>query len=191
MTGVVNSVSNLADDQPADDRDAERLAQFGTGPGPQHQRQRAEHRRHGRHQNRPETKQAGLINRLTRRQSLDALGLQREVDHHDRIFLDDADEQNDADDGDDVEVVVQQHQRQKRADARRRQRRKNSDRMDEAFVEDAQHDVHRDDGREEQEYLVGQRRLKGRRGALERGGEADGKADFFFGLLDGVHRRAK
>ncbi len=34
-----------------------------------------------------------------------ALGLEREVDHHDGVLLDDADQQHDADDADDVEVV--------------------------------------------------------------------------------------
>ena len=96
----------LAEHQSADDGDAERLAEFGAGAGAQHQRQRAEDRRHGGHQDRPEPQQAGLIDRLARRQAFDALGLQREIDHHDGVFLDDADQQNDADDGDDVEIVA-------------------------------------------------------------------------------------
>ena len=99
--------------------------------------------------------------------------------------------QDDADDGDDVEVVVQQHQRQQRADARRRQRRQDGDRMDEALVEHAEHDIHRHDRGDDQEHLVGQRRLEGRRGALERGDEADRQADLLLGLLDGVDRGAE
>ena len=35
------------------------------------------------------------------------LGLQREVDHHDRVLLDDADQQNDADDRDHAQIVMQ------------------------------------------------------------------------------------
>ena len=46
-----------------------------------------------------------------------ALRLQGEVDHHDGVLLDDADEQDDADQGDHAEVVAEQHQRQQRADA--------------------------------------------------------------------------
>ena len=103
---------HLADDQAADNGDAERLAQFGAGSGTEHQRHGAEDRGHRGHHDRPEAQQAGLVDRVTRRQALDALGLQGEVDHHDGVFLDDADQQNDADDGDDVEVVAQQHQRQ-------------------------------------------------------------------------------
>jgi hypothetical protein len=34
-----------------------------------------------------------------------ALGLQREIDHHDGVLLDDADQQHDADDGDDVQIL--------------------------------------------------------------------------------------
>ena len=70
---------------------------------PEHQRQRAEHRRHRRHQDRPQTQKAGLVDRFARRQALAALRLEREVDHHDRVLLDDADQQHDADDADDVE----------------------------------------------------------------------------------------
>ena len=52
------------------------------------------------------------------------------------------------------------HQRQQRADAGRRQRRENRDRMDVALVQHAQHDVDRDERREDQQRLVGQRGLE-------------------------------
>ena len=58
---------HLADDQAADDGDAERMAQLGAGAGAEHQRQRAEERRHRRHQDRPEAQQARLVDRLARR----------------------------------------------------------------------------------------------------------------------------
>ena len=134
---------HLADDQAADDGEAERLAQLGAGALAQHQRQRAEDRRHGGHHDRPEAQQARLVDGVARRQAFDALGFQREVDHHDGVLLDDADQQDDADDGDDVEVVAEQHQRQQRADAGRRQGREDRDRVDEALVEHAEHDIHR------------------------------------------------
>ena len=47
------------------------------------------------------------------------------------------------------------HQRQQRADAGRRQRREDRDRMDVALVEHAEHDVHRDDRGEDQQQRVG------------------------------------
>ena len=89
---------HLADEQAADDGDAERMAQLGAGAGAEHQRQRAEERRQRRHQDRPEAQQAGLVDRLARRLAFVALGVEREVDHHDRVLLDDADQQDDADD---------------------------------------------------------------------------------------------
>ena len=49
-------------------------------------------------------------------------GGEREIDDHDGILLDDADQQDDADDADDAEVVAAQHQRQQRANPGRRQR---------------------------------------------------------------------
>ena len=44
---------------------------------------------------------------VLRVEPLDALGLEREVDHHDRVLLDDAEQQHDADERDDAEVDVQ------------------------------------------------------------------------------------
>ena len=47
--------------------------------------------------------------------SLRALGLQREVHHHDGVFLDDADQQEHADQRDQREVLAQHQQGQQRA----------------------------------------------------------------------------
>ena len=55
---------------------------------------------------------------------------------------------------DDVEVVAGDHQRQQRADAGRRQRGQDRDRVDEALVQHAQHDVDGDDRRQDQQQLV-------------------------------------
>ena len=64
--------------------------------------------------------------------------------------------------------------------------------MDEALVENAEHDVHRHDRGDDQEHLVGQRGLKGRRGALERGDEADRAGrPRFSACCDGVDRLAE
>ena len=35
--------------------------------------------------------------------------LKREVDHHDRILFDDTNQQNDADERDQAEIVIEQH----------------------------------------------------------------------------------
>ncbi len=63
--------------------------------------------------------------------------------------------------------------------------------MDKALVEHAQHDVHRDDRREDQDQLVAERGLKRQCGALKHGDHADRHADVFLGLLDRVDRLAE
>src|SRR5215469_10909862 len=78
---------HLANDQPADDRNAERPTQFGTLAKADRERQRAEHRRHRRHHDWPEPFEAGLIDRLARAPTFAAFGIEREVDHHNRVFL--------------------------------------------------------------------------------------------------------
>ena len=74
-----------------------------------------------------------------------ALRLDREVDHHDAVLLHEADEHDDADEGVEVEVDAEEQQRRERAEAGRRQARENRQRVDEALVEDAQHDVDHED----------------------------------------------
>ena len=83
-----------------------------------------------------------------------AFGFEGEVDHHDAVFLDDADQQDDADDGDDAELLAKENQRQKSADAGGRQRGKNGDGMDEAFVQDAEDDVDGDERGQDQQRHV-------------------------------------
>ena len=68
----------------------------------------AEQRRHRGHHNRPEAQQRRLIDGFRGALALFALGFESEVDHHDAVLLHDADEKNDADDGDDVEIQCEQ-----------------------------------------------------------------------------------
>ena len=165
MTGVVNRVSTWLTSRPPTITRPSGWRSSAPEPRREHQRQRAEQRRQRRHQDRPEAQQRRLVDRVDRRHALVALGVEGEVDHHDRVLLDDADQQDDADDGDQAQVGADQLQRQQRADAGRRQRRENRDRVDVALVEHAQHDVHRDDGREDQQQR-----------AVERGAERFGRA---------------
>jgi hypothetical protein len=55
--------------------------------------------------------------------------VEREVDHHDRVLLDDADQHDDADEGVQVEVDVEQQQREQRAEPGRRQAGENRQRV--------------------------------------------------------------
>ena len=112
----------------------------------------AEDRREGRHHDRAEAQQRGLADRGLRRQA-DPAALEREVDHHDRVLLHDADQHDDADHGDDRQVHAEHHQDDQRADARRRQAGNDRDRVDEAFVEDAEHHVGREYRSQHQDAL--------------------------------------
>src|SRR6516164_892984 len=100
----------LRHQHPADDRDAERLAQFRATATTKRNGHRAEQRGERRHHDRPEAQQTRLMDRLLRALAFEALGLQREVDHHDRVLFDDADQQDDADDRDHRQLVMQEHQ---------------------------------------------------------------------------------
>jgi hypothetical protein len=55
--------------------------------------------------------------RLPGRLALLALGVQGEVDHHDGVLLDDADQQDDADDADHAQLMAGHQQGQQGADA--------------------------------------------------------------------------
>ena len=68
---------------------------------------------------------------------------------------------------------MQDHQRQERADAGRRQGGQDRDRVDVTFVENAEHDVDDEDRRRDQQRRRFQRGLEGLRGALE--GPVDGR----------------
>src|ERR1700712_179329 len=128
----------LRHDQTTHNRDPQRTPEFRPRAPAEHQWQRAEKRGHGRHQDGPETQQTRLIDSLARRFALLALGFKREVDHHDGVFLHDPDQQHNANDPDDVQIVPGNHQRKQRADAGGGQRGKNRDWMDEALVQHAQ-----------------------------------------------------
>ena len=84
------------------------------------------------------------------------------------------------------------HQRQQRADAGRGQGREDGDRVDEALVEHAQHDVDVDDRRQDQQQLVASEAWKAQRRALEAGRDRWPACRCRASrLLDRVHRRAE
>ncbi len=109
-----------------------------------------------------------------------------EVDHQDGVLLHDADQQNDADERDDGQIVPGEHQRQQRADARRRQRRENGDGMNEALVQHAEHDVHDEHRGHQQQQLIRQVAAEGERRSLKGGADAGRDADAAFGVFDGL-----
>ncbi len=128
------------------------------------------------------------MDRFLRALALVALRGQCEIDHHDRVLLDDADQEDHADQRDDAQIVVQQHQREQRADAGRGEGRQDRDRVDVALVEHAEHDVDDEDRGSDQERGRGQRRLESLGGAAERASDGRRQAQFAFQRLDAIHR---
>src|SRR6059036_1170311 len=181
----------LGEEEAADDGDAEGAAQLGAGAGAEGEGKAAEEGGHGGHHDGPEAEQASLEDGLMRRQALGALGIQGEVDHHDGILLDDANEQDDADEGDDAEVDAAEEEREDGADTGGGQGGEDGDGVDVALVQDAEDDVHGDEGGEDEEGLVGEGGLEGLGGALEAGVDGGGQPDLALGGLDGADGMAE
>jgi hypothetical protein len=93
---------------------AERLTELRAGAVAQHQRHAAQHGRHRGHQYGAEAQQAGPADRFERRHAVIPLGHDGEVDQHDAVLLDDADQQHQADQ---AEVEVEEEQCRESASA--------------------------------------------------------------------------
>src|SRR5580765_6094977 len=93
----------LGHDEPAHDREPEGTAQLAAGAEIERERQTSEERGHGGHHDRTEPQKASFGNRLEGGLPAAALGVDREVDHHDRVLLHQPDQQQDADQRDHVE----------------------------------------------------------------------------------------
>src|SRR5439155_1573429 len=114
---------------------------------------------------------------------------QREVNHHDGVLLDDADQQDDADERDHAELRVADQQRQNGPDPGGGECGEDGDGMDVALIKYAQDDVDGDQGSENQQGLVRERVLEGLSCALELGVDRGGQAHVSLGplnRLDGV-----
>ena len=145
----------LADDKASADRDAERPAQFSSDPVAQGKRKRTQQGGEGGHQDRPKTQKTSLGNGISGALSFMPLSLKCEVDHHDRVLLHDADEQQDPDAGDHIEFASKEDQCKYGSYASRRQGREDGERMDVALVQDAKSEVDGGEGANEQDDLVG------------------------------------
>ncbi|RMO42958.1 hypothetical protein ALQ41_05232 [Pseudomonas savastanoi pv. glycinea] len=181
----------LADEQTADHHQPQWLAQLCAGAAGKHQRNGAEQCCQGGHENRPETQQRRFVDRRFRCNTPVALCVEREVDHHDRVLLDDADQQNDTDDRDHPQVIAADQQGQQGTHCCRRQCREDGDRVDIALVEHAQHDVHGHYSRQNQQQRARQRCLKCLGSALKLGLHTNRHADVLLNLFDDLHGLAQ
>ena len=153
-------------------------------------RQRSGQGRHRRHHDGPEPHAARLENRVARGLAVAPFGIEREVDHHDRVFLHEAHQHDNSHERIDAQLGTKDEQREQRAESRKWQARQNRERVNEAFVENAQHDVDHDDREQQQEDQPLLARLERLRRARESG--ADGRGQRLpRGLLDVSHRRAE
>src|SRR5215471_3378328 len=178
----------LTENQAADNCNAQRTAQFRTDARPQRERQATKQSSHGGHHDGPEAQQAGFVDGVEGRFPFLALGLEREVNHHDGVFLDNADEQDDANERNDAEFGTAKHQRKNGADTSGGERRKNRNWVDVAFIQNPENDVHGDYGGENQNRLIRERPEKSRSSSLERGLYAGRHVQFLFRPVYGVDR---
>ena len=131
----------MRNDQAADNRQTEGLASITAGAIAKGDRQRPNQSRHGCHHDGTESHQTPLVDGFQRRHVFVSLRRQGEIDLHDGILLHNADQHDQSDEPVDVEIHLEQPQRHQSAENRRRQTRKNRQRMDVTLVEDAEHDV--------------------------------------------------
>ena len=127
------------------------MARFASCAVSQRDRNGAQQRRHGRHHDRTEPDQAPFVDGVYRSQSLASLGVEREIDLHDRVLLHDADQHDQSDEGIDVQIHSEQDQGYQRAEARRRQPGQDRERMDVALVQNSENDVHDHDRDDQQQ----------------------------------------
>src|ERR1700679_1232343 len=71
----------------------------------------------------------------------DVFGVEREIDNHDRVLLDDSNQQDHAEERIEVEILSKQQQGKQRSDSRRWQTGKNGQRMNEALVKNAKNEI--------------------------------------------------
>jgi len=132
----------LRDQKAANHGEAQSAAGFGPGPDFYSNRQSAHQGLHGCHHDQSEKNDVPLANRIHWRHAFSALGLQGEVDHHNRILLDDPDQHDDADKGIEVQVLAKDHQGDQCSEICGRQSGENRQRVNIALIEDAEHDVY-------------------------------------------------
>ena len=117
-----------------------------------------------------------------------ALPLQGEVDHHDGVLLDDADQHDDADEGIEAQVHPEHQQGEQGPQPRRGQPGQDGQGVDEALVEDAEHQIDHQHGHQEQEPLALERRLEGLGHPLQAAGDRGRQLQVALHRLQAVHR---
>ena len=110
--------------------------------------------------------------------------LDGEVDHKDGVLLDDADEKNDSNDGDHGKFGASETESEERADACGRNRGKNGDWVDVAFVENSENDVDGAESSEQKDQIIRYGFLEGLRGSLKAAVNGGRNVKFALGRFD-------
>ncbi len=94
-------------------------------------------------------------------------GLDGEIDHEDGVLLDDADEKNDSNDGDHGKFGASETESEERTDTCGRNRGKNGDGVDVAFVENSENDIDGAERGQQEDQVIRNGFLEGLRGSLK------------------------
>src|SRR6476661_10102881 len=175
---------DLRNDQTSHDSDAERLAQFAADTHSDGERQGTEHRGHRCHHDRPEPNETRLVDRFFGTESFVSLSVEREIDHHDRVLFHDADEQDNSDDRDEIQLIAGCQHSQESTKAGGWYCRKDREWVDQALVKHSQDDVNGQERREKQPWHCHPRGLSNLRRAGETSPNARWHSEITFRPLD-------
>ena len=107
------------------------------------------------------------------------------------VLLDYADEQNYRDEGNDVQVLVKEQEREHRPDARRREGRDNGEGVDQTLVQNPEDDIDGEQRGYDEQGLPGERLAKGQQGAGKEGVQGGGCAQPRLDAVDARRRLAQ
>jgi len=165
---------DLGDEEAADDAEAKGLAAGTVGTEADGEGDGAKDGAEGGHKDGAEAFFAGGDDGVLEREAF-ALALDGEVHDHDAVFLDETDEEEEADEGVKGEVHATEVEGEESADAGGGKGAEDGDGVDVTFVEDAENDIHDEDGDEEEDAHAGEGLLKllslASEGADDAGGE--------------------
>src|SRR5258708_29102615 len=134
----------LAKDETTGHSDTQRAPEFRSSSMTKRERKSTEESGHRGHHDGAKAKQTCFEDGVSRVLSLYSLRKEREVNHHNRVLLNNSDKQDDADDGDHVQLALKENQGKDGSDTRRRQSGKDRNWVHQALMQDPQHDVDRE-----------------------------------------------
>jgi len=100
------------------------------------------------------------------------------------FFFYDSDQQHNANDGDDVQILFKEHQSEHGAYTRRGQSGDDGQRVDQAFIQNAENDVHRQQRRHDQNWLRAQGLLVCQQRSCEKALQRGGRAELLLHLVN-------